>query len=63
MKKSCRTPDDVATMLALPVLAVVPVMWTAWERSQRRRRRLALVLAAVTAAVVCGAAAAWMILG
>jgi len=63
MKKICRTADDIASMLALPVLAVVPVMWTALERHRRRRRRVALAAVAVSALVVCGAAVAWMLLG
>lgn len=63
MKKSCRTADDVASMLALPVLAVVPVMLTAWERHRRRRRRVALAAAVVAALVACGAAVAWVLLG
>lgn len=63
MKKTCRTADDVASMLALPVLAVVPVMLTAWERHRRRRRRVALALAAVTVVLACGAAVAWVLLG
>jgi polysaccharide chain length determinant protein (PEP-CTERM system associated) len=44
---SLHTEDDVVTSLALPVLALIPLMVTADEQRQRRRRRL----------IVCGTAA------
>ena len=62
-RRSYRTADDVAAELALPVLAVVPAMLTAWERRRRWRRRLALVLAVVTSVAACGAVVAWVVVG
>ena len=59
--RTYRTAEDVATTLALPVLAVVPTMLTAAERRRRRRRRLVLAVAAVTAGVTFGAVVAWVV--
>jgi len=47
---SFKTDDDIVTTLALPVLAVIPVMTSATERRALRRRRLIL---AASASVVC----------
>jgi uncharacterized protein involved in exopolysaccharide biosynthesis len=47
---SLKSDDDVMTTLALPVLAVIPVMTNAGERRQARRRRLLL---AASASVTC----------
>ena len=57
---SFRTQDDVISVLGLPVLARIPLMLTAAERTGRRRRR---VLTAAGAAVVVSAtgAALWKI--
>jgi hypothetical protein len=53
-----KTDEDVMTALALPVLAVVPLMRTADERSSTRRRRI--IYSATTAAtLVTGVAALW----
>ena len=55
-----KTDEDVMTSLALPVLAVIPVMVTADERRSLRRRRLLLAVAASAATVLVGAVAvAW----
>ena len=53
---SFRSEEDVARVLALPVLAVVPVMRTSAERRLWRRRLLAAALALV---VVVGSAAVY----
>ena len=47
---SLKSDDDVMTTLALPVLAVIPVMTNAGERRQARRRKLLL---AASASVTC----------
>ena len=46
---SLRTDDDVAVSLALPVLAVIPVMVTRRERRRSRRRQIAAVSASAVA--------------
>jgi len=59
---SLRTDADVVTVLALPVLAMVPAMTTAAERRRTvRKRRLISAAAALT--VVAGVATvAWVFL-
>jgi polysaccharide chain length determinant protein (PEP-CTERM system associated) len=47
---SFKSDDDVMTTLALPVLAVIPVMTNAGERRHARRRKLLL---AASASVTC----------
>ncbi len=47
---SLKSDDDVMTTLALPVLAVIPVMTNAGERRSARRRKLLL---AASASVTC----------
>jgi hypothetical protein len=47
---SFKNDDDVTTTLALPVLAVIPIMTNAMERRIARRRK---VLLAATASVTC----------
>jgi hypothetical protein len=47
---SFKSDDDVMTTLALPVLAVIPVMTNAGERRHARRRKLML---AASASVTC----------
>jgi hypothetical protein len=47
---SFKSDDDVMTTLALPVLAVIPVMTNAGERRSARRRKLLL---AASASVTC----------
>ena len=49
--KSVRTEADVVTVLALPVLAMVPSLSTAAERLRARRRRRTLSAGAATSAV------------
>ena len=57
---SFRTDDEVVSVLALPVVAVVPVMLNSSERRAMRRRSL-LVSSAVTAVVIALAAVgAWL---
>lgn len=55
---SLHTEDDVVTTLALPVVALIPLMLTADEQRGRRRRRL--ILAGTAAGVVLVSAAAAM---
>lgn len=57
-----KTDDDVVISLALPVLAVIPVMMTATERHKRKRRRVVLAIA-TSIVVVVGVAAivAWQL--
>lgn len=52
---SFHTPDDVVSVLALPVVATIPIISTSNERRQRQKRRLAASLA--TAVVVIGGVA------
>lgn len=56
---SLKTDDDVAVTLALPVLAMIPVMTTALERRRSRRRKLVLSLTAATTVVACASAIVW----
>jgi protein tyrosine kinase modulator len=53
--RSLKTDDDVMLALALPVIAVIPMMTTREERRGARRRRLAFSAAGATA-LMCGAA-------
>ena len=48
--KSLRSEDDVLSVLRLPVLAVIPVIETSFDRKRKRRRRVLRVVS--TAAVV-----------
>ena len=60
LDNSFRTHEEIATTLQLPVLATVPAIFTAVERSKRLRTRL--VGAAVSVAVILGgvgAVAVW----
>ncbi|HKY21198.1 MAG TPA: GNVR domain-containing protein [Vicinamibacterales bacterium] len=52
---SFRTEDDVVTVLALPVLARIPMMVTELDLSRRHRRRLVMSTAGVTAFLGAGA--------
>ncbi len=54
--KSLRTEADVVTVLALPVLAMVPSLTTAAERSMRERQRRRTFSAGAATSVVAGAA-------
>lgn len=56
---SLRTEDDVLIALSLPVVALVPVMWTTRERRSLRRRRLLLASSAAAMVAVSFAALAW----
>jgi polysaccharide chain length determinant protein (PEP-CTERM system associated) len=56
---SLRTDDDVLAALALPVLALVPVMKTAAERRRAKRRRLIWSATGALTLVVSAAAALW----
>ncbi|HXH06105.1 MAG TPA: GNVR domain-containing protein [Vicinamibacterales bacterium] len=56
---SFHTEEDVARILGVPVLAVVPVLHTPVERRARRRRRLAGALALIVAAGSAAAVAWW----
>lgn len=57
--RSLRTDDEVVSVLALPVLAMVPVMTTAAERRKARRVRLRIALASAATLVVAAAVLAW----
>ncbi|HEY3383884.1 MAG TPA: XrtA system polysaccharide chain length determinant [Vicinamibacterales bacterium] len=59
---SFRTDDEVVRLLALPVMAVIPLMLSREERRHQRRR--ALIVGSVTAVVVLGVAAGavWFVL-
>ena len=62
--KAVRTEADAVTVLALPVLAMVPSLTTAAERLRaRRRRRLTLSAGAVTSAVAVAGVTLWVLLG
>jgi len=55
-----RTESDIITALSLPVLAVVPRLWTASDRRrQRHRRRLATLALAVGVLLLVVAAVTW----
>ncbi len=54
------TDDDVTMSLALPVLAVIPVMMTAAERNSiKRRRRIVAVSTSLVGVVAVTAVVAW----
>jgi polysaccharide chain length determinant protein (PEP-CTERM system associated) len=53
---SFKTDDDIVTTLALPVLAVIPVMTSAAERRGLRRKRLILAASASVACMMVAAA-------
>jgi polysaccharide chain length determinant protein (PEP-CTERM system associated) len=53
---SFKTDDDVMTTLALPVLAVIPLMTNAGERRQTRRRKLLLAASASLTCMLLAAA-------
>jgi NhaP-type Na+/H+ or K+/H+ antiporter len=58
-----RNGSDLASALALPVVAVMPAMETPQERRARKRRRLIVLLLVVALIVlVGGAVAAWFLL-
>jgi polysaccharide chain length determinant protein (PEP-CTERM system associated) len=58
---SFRTDDEVVSVLALPVLAVIPVMLSRAEARKERRR--SVLIGSATAVFVVGAlAAAWFVL-
>ena len=50
-----KTDDDIVTALALPVLAVIPVMTSASERRALRRKRLILAASASLGCMVLAA--------
>jgi polysaccharide chain length determinant protein (PEP-CTERM system associated) len=56
-----KTDEDVVVSLALPVVAVIPAMFTDAERRRARRRRLAVVTASLLVAVAGAAVAAWQL--
>jgi polysaccharide chain length determinant protein (PEP-CTERM system associated) len=56
---SFRTDEEVVNVLALPVVAVVPVMLSRAERARRRRRRMLVGIGAIAACLVAAAGAAW----
>jgi len=53
--KSLRTEEDVLSALSLPVLALVPTMFTTEERRRRRRHRLVMI-SSCAAVLVCSVA-------
>jgi polysaccharide chain length determinant protein (PEP-CTERM system associated) len=54
---SLRSEEDVLVALALPVIALVPTMWTAAEERHRSRRRR-LLISSSTVATICFVAVA-----
>jgi uncharacterized protein involved in exopolysaccharide biosynthesis len=54
---SFKSDDDIMTTLALPVLAVIPVMTNAGERRVARRRKMLLAASASVACMVLAAVA------
>ena len=57
---SLRTEEDVLVSVSLPVVALVPTVWTPAERKDAQRRRLVLVGTSALATVVLSAIAlAW----
>jgi polysaccharide chain length determinant protein (PEP-CTERM system associated) len=55
-----KTDDDVVTSLSLPVLAVIPAMFTANERRRQKRKRLLVTMSAAAGVVLAAAAViAW----
>ena len=60
--KSVRTEADAVTVLALPVLAMVPSLTTAAERLRARQRRRTLSAGAATSVVAGAAVILWVLL-
>jgi hypothetical protein len=58
-----RTDDDVAVTIALPVLAMIPMMVTSAEQRQRLRARWLVVASAATVVVLGTAAVLWKVVG
>jgi hypothetical protein len=56
---SVRTDEDVTLSLALPVLAVIPLMITTTERKRNRRRTLAAATASLVLMMSVLAFAVW----
>ena len=56
---SFRTDDEIVSVLALPVLAMIPVMMTAAERRKAKRVKVGVILASATALAIVGALLAW----
>jgi capsular polysaccharide biosynthesis protein len=54
---SLKTDEDVVSVLALPALALVPVIRSAAERRQRRRRQVLLSITSLTTLLVSGVVA------
>jgi protein tyrosine kinase modulator len=59
---SFRTDDEVVSVLALPVVAVIPLMLNKTERRQARRRSMIVASAIAAVAVGAVAAAVWFYL-
>jgi polysaccharide chain length determinant protein (PEP-CTERM system associated) len=59
---SFRTDDEVVNVLALPVVAVIPLMLSQSERAQVRRRSMLIGSATAVLAVSAVAAAVWFFL-
>jgi protein tyrosine kinase modulator len=60
--RSLRTDDDVVMALALPVLAVIPVMSTKVERREHRRKRFLFSAAGTAALMLMTALFVWRFL-
>ena len=58
---SLRTDDDVVTSIALPVLAMIPMMVTSVEERRRVRNRWIMVATAAVAMVASTAALIWKV--
>lgn len=57
---SFRTDEEIVKLLALPVIAVIPLMQSTEERNKLRRRRVMATVAGLVFVAVAGAAAAWL---
>jgi hypothetical protein len=60
--KSFKTDEEVARVLSLPVLAVIPLMRTATEQKWALRRRVCLALGFGTTVAACLAIVAYTFL-
>jgi polysaccharide chain length determinant protein (PEP-CTERM system associated) len=58
---SLRTDDDVVMAVALPVLAMIPLMVTSVEERKKLRARWLMFGSAAAAVVLCGAAILWKV--
>jgi hypothetical protein len=60
---SLKTDDDVVMSLALPVLALIPMMRSEAERRRLRRRKILLSMASAATLSVAGLLVVWKLKG